>query len=184
MLGSESTIFGYEVDGLQYELRDGVPYPTGEDGAAVDGSLRILAIGLCSNVGMIGDQRLVAMARFGNDDEESMERASRGNGMIVELQRGAGSVVHAGSTEWCAGLQQGAEDALVAQVTHNILRRFLAPDSGQAVLGGGDDVLPVEGHRPDRVLVRGAHRLQTPLRLAYLGSSKHNSCAQVQNAKI
>eukprot|EP01045_Picozoa_sp_COSAG04_P040576 COSAG04_NODE_11924_length_680_cov_1.423408_1_plen_29_part_10 len=29
MLGSESTIFGYEVDGLQYELRDGVPYPTG-----------------------------------------------------------------------------------------------------------------------------------------------------------
>ena len=134
MLGSESTIFGYEVDGLQYELRDGVPYPTGEDGAAVDGSLRILAIGLCSNVGMVGDQRLVAMSRFGNDDEDSMERASRGNGMIVELQRGAGSVVHAGSTEWCAGLQQGAEDALVARVTHNILGRFVARDSGQARL--------------------------------------------------
>ena len=35
-------------------------------------------------------------------------------------ESGAGSVVHAGSTEWCAGLQQGAEDALVAQAIQQL----------------------------------------------------------------
>ena len=43
-----SRIFGYEVDGLEYHMIDGQPYPTGKDGAAPE--ITILAMGLATNV--------------------------------------------------------------------------------------------------------------------------------------
>ena len=46
--GASSRIFGYEVDGLDYHMIDGLPYPTGKDGAAPE--ITILAMGLATNV--------------------------------------------------------------------------------------------------------------------------------------
>ena len=47
VLGAGSRIFGYEVDGLSYEIKDGVPFPTGEDGASTD--IEIIGLGLGTN---------------------------------------------------------------------------------------------------------------------------------------
>ena len=43
MLGSEASIFGYEVDGLEYTFHEGRPEPLGTDGAPA--GLEILAMG-------------------------------------------------------------------------------------------------------------------------------------------
>ena len=40
-------IYGYEVDGLEYIIRDGLPFVTGEDGAS--GDIEILGLGLGTN---------------------------------------------------------------------------------------------------------------------------------------
>ena len=42
VLGGASRIFGYEVDRLDYWVSDGLPYPTGADGAAPN--IEILAM--------------------------------------------------------------------------------------------------------------------------------------------
>eukprot|EP01048_Picozoa_sp_COSAG05_P010683 COSAG05_NODE_956_length_6433_cov_1.774708_3_plen_96_part_00 len=76
---------------------------------------------------MLGDQRLIAMSRYGNEDAASVERASRGNGMLIEMKLGShgGRVIHAGSCEWCVGLQAGREEPLTEMVTRNILDSML-----------------------------------------------------------
>jgi hypothetical protein len=47
-LGAASRIFGYEVDGLDYHMEDGLPFPTGNDGGSLD--ITILAMGLATNI--------------------------------------------------------------------------------------------------------------------------------------
>jgi hypothetical protein len=46
--GSDSTLFGYEGDGLDYTFRHGLPYPTGDDGAP--GGIETIAMGLATLV--------------------------------------------------------------------------------------------------------------------------------------
>lgn len=47
-LGAGSRVFGYEVDGLDYRMNDGLPYPTCTDGAVPE--IAILALGLATNI--------------------------------------------------------------------------------------------------------------------------------------
>ena len=134
VFGGASRVFGYEVDGLDYRMEDGLPVPSGADGAP-DG-LEILALGLASpreeNHGhdpdalFIGDEDLIFAAEIlhGRADGESLAKTSRGNGMIVHFARGAGEVFHAGSCEWVAGLID--QDPFVERITKTVLDRFLA----------------------------------------------------------
>ena len=134
VFGSEARVFGYEVDGLDYEVRGGLPYPTGLDGEPE--GLEILAMGLATtreedhgNPGtdlFIGgdDARFKAMILHGEATPETVDRVTRGSGMIVVFSKGAGEVVHAGTCEWVAGLK--ARDATVERITRNVLDRFLA----------------------------------------------------------
>ena len=43
MFGNKAHIFAYEVDGLDYTFRRGLPYPTGDDGASTDISILAMA---------------------------------------------------------------------------------------------------------------------------------------------
>lgn len=133
VLGAESHIFGYEVDGLDYIIRNGLPEPTGE-GSPPEG-LQILALGMSSQVEesadiAVEDQflidedgRYIADVLYGAPSDENLEKVKRGSGMIVSFKRGQGEVFHAGSTEWVAGLKH--EDAMVERVTRNVLDRGL-----------------------------------------------------------
>ena len=133
LLGADSHIFGYEVDGLDHQIRGGLPYATVDSGAP-DG-LEILAVGLASQVEesadiLVEDQflrdeegRFTAETLFGEATDENLEKVKRGNGMIVNFQRGKGEVFHAGSCEWVAGLLR--RDAMVERVTSNVLDRYL-----------------------------------------------------------
>jgi hypothetical protein len=132
LLGSQARIFGYEVDGLDHIVRDGLPYPTGGDGAP-DG-LTVLAMGLATNweedFGLWGEERFIAdydarfLARslYGRLDEATLDRVKRGNGMIVHFARGKGEVFTAATCEWVNGLRLA--DMQVEKVTRNVLERF------------------------------------------------------------
>ena len=134
VLGADAQIFGYEVDGVDYVIRNGLPEATGEGGAPE--GMQILALGLSSLIEEnadvpVGDRYLGdADGRFAAEtlvgeptDAAAIDRVKRGCGMIVNFRRGAGEVFHAGSCEWVAGLLR--QDPMVARVTANVLDRYL-----------------------------------------------------------
>ncbi|MFP6743924.1 MAG: N,N-dimethylformamidase beta subunit family domain-containing protein, partial [Alphaproteobacteria bacterium] len=133
VFGGESTIFGYEVDGLDYTVRHGLPYPTGEDGAP--DSIDILAMGLATLVedhhGHEGveqylgdwDARFIAETMHGEATPETIDRVKRGSGMMVTMAKGRCEVFHAGTTNWVAGLID--HDPFVERITRNVLDRYL-----------------------------------------------------------
>ena len=61
----------------------------------------------------------MALVVYGAVTPETLGRASRGNGCMVEYRRGKGAVYNAGSCEWVAGLI--GQDPVVARVTKRIL---------------------------------------------------------------
>ena len=133
ILGAEGHAFGYEVDGLDYIIRGGLPEPT-QDSGAPDG-LEILALGMSSlkeesadipaddQFLSDADAEFVAETLIGDTGEAAVDRVKRGCGMIVNFPRGKGEVFHAGSCEWVAALMRG--DAMVERVTANVLNRYL-----------------------------------------------------------
>ncbi|TVZ75080.1 N,N-dimethylformamidase beta subunit family domain-containing protein [Rhizobium mongolense] len=134
LLGAESHIYGYEVDGLDYEIRGGLPYPSATS-AAPDG-LEILALGMATLVGecadfapedaILSDQdgRFVAELLCGDASSDNVDKVKRGSGMIVNFTRGKGEVFHASSCEWVAGLLRS--DQAVERVTCNVFNRYLS----------------------------------------------------------
>jgi len=134
LLGAEGHAFGYEVDGLDYLIRGGLPEPTATSGAPP--GLQILALGMSSLKEESGglpvddrflsddDAKYVAEIRCGDSGDAAVERVKRGAGMIVGFARGRGEVFHAGSCEWVAALLR--RDSLVERVTANVLTRYLA----------------------------------------------------------
>ena len=134
LLGAQGHAFGYEVDGLDYLIRGGLPEPTATSGAPP--GLQILALGLSALKEESGavplddrflsddDARYVAEIRIGDSSAAAVERVKRGAGMIVNFSRGRGEVFHAGSCEWVAALLR--RDPMVERVTANVLNRYLA----------------------------------------------------------
>ena len=132
-MAGASRIFGYEVDGLPYEIRGGLPYPA-HPAEAPEG-IEILALGLSATIeegptilpgrSFLGteDGEYVASVLLGRSDADAIERTKRGCGMIVNFRKGAGEVFHAGSSDWIIGLTRA--DAMVEQVTRNVLNRSL-----------------------------------------------------------
>lgn len=136
MFGQDARIFSYEVDGADYEMRDGRPFPVPGDGPEI---LDILAMGPATsyeddhqNPGAVlfiakADVAFKALAKFGDTSPETLRRAGSGVGMMAHFAKGQGEVFNAGSCEWVVGLQHG--DFYTAQVTRNVLDRFLLPNS-------------------------------------------------------
>lgn len=133
VLGAESFIFGYEVDGLAYTMRDGLPFPEALQLHHHD--MEILALGLSSTLeegstiisqqSFLGteDGEYVARVLHGETTPETIAKTKRGCGLIVNFKSGQGEVFHAGSTDWVAGLMR--QDPMVMQVTKNVLHKFL-----------------------------------------------------------
>ncbi|QPC85361.1 hypothetical protein GA830_00350 [Mesorhizobium sp. NBSH29] len=133
LLGADSHVFGYEVDGVDYIIRGGLPEPIGVGGAP--NGMEILALGMSSlqeesadipaddQFLSDADARFVAETLVGDDSAAAVEKVKRGAGMIVNFERGKGEVFNAGSCEWVAGLLRG--DAMVEKVTTNVLDRYL-----------------------------------------------------------
>lgn len=134
IFGAEANIFAYEVDGLDYTFRDGLPYPTGRDGAP-DGieilamAPAVLAEGERRGEGFryyIRDSDLNGIVKImtGEVTPENVAKYRYGAGMLVHMRRGKGEVVTGASCEWVMGLARN--DFFTQQITRNVLNRFTA----------------------------------------------------------
>ena len=131
VLGAGSRVFGYEVDGMEYLIRNGLPEVVPEAPTAVATEVVALSPATTVEAGLADDgeprfiadedARMVAEALYGEASTVNVERVSRGVGMMAEYRRGKGRVFNAGSCEWVAGLIAG--DAQVERVTANVLAR-------------------------------------------------------------
>lgn len=129
--GPPAFVATFELDGVDYTFRDGLPYPTGSDGAP--DSLQIVAmapavLGEVDNWGgtiPLNASEAEAIPLHNLISGEPIERKPYGSGMVASFERGAGTVFNAGSTEWVHGLIQ--RDPFVERITHNVLRRRAAP---------------------------------------------------------
>ena len=134
-LGLVPRIVGYEVDGCDFTLADGLPVATGRDGTP--GDLAILATAPAhlvsnspgNNEGVIplsfdpdatGDLEYTASILLGDASAENTRRLAHGHAVMGVFERG-GTVFNAGVTDWAYGLDG---DRLVQEVTRNVLTRL------------------------------------------------------------
>jgi N,N-dimethylformamidase beta subunit-like, C-terminal len=135
-VGAAATVVGYEVDGCALELADGMPRPTGEDGAP--DTLEVLAVAPAHLISITddhceapasmwasadppGDLEFVAATLFGDASPENVARLTNGHAVMAVFTHGEGTVFNAGSANWCYGL--GA-DPLVERITRNVVERL------------------------------------------------------------
>jgi hypothetical protein len=139
VLGADSVIVGYECDGCDMALEDGLPVPTGQDGTPA--GFEILATAPAAPFdrrtavrplpdGLLSEAEYVALRVLGSSDADTCRRLAHGHAVLGTYTRG-GTVVTSGCTEWVHGLD-GASPR-VEQITHNILRRL----GGRPHVGGG-----------------------------------------------
>ncbi len=130
--GSTARIFAFECDGLEYEFKQGLPYP--RSSPAIPPGLEILAMNLVSPVEtdhmlpmtrlFAGDVSLrgVARLRYGDESAEHLAAARRGSGMIVAFKKAAGEIFHAGTSEWVNGLR--LRETFTETITRTVVRRL------------------------------------------------------------
>ncbi len=112
LFGTEHRVVGYECDGCDYELQDGLPVPTHLDGTPE--SFQILA----SAPARLWDSDLEFASRSLYGDTDHKDRFTHGAAMMGMYNRG-GKVFTTGCTEWSHGL--AGRDPLVERITRNVL---------------------------------------------------------------
>ncbi len=130
LLGAESVTVGYECDGCDLTYRDGLPFPTGNDGTPAD--FEVLGTAPAAHFQRHTAPRppaphepseleFIASRVFGTRDEP--ERLAHGTAVLGTFTTpGGGTVVTSGSTDWAHGLD--GRSPQVEQVTRNLLDRL------------------------------------------------------------
>jgi hypothetical protein len=132
VLGAGATTVGYECDGCVFTYRDGLPYPTGEDGTPATFEI----LGTCPTQhftretaprpprpGEPSELEYIAARVFGTRDPAAMERIRHGHAVLGAYTNDAdATVVTSGSTDWAHGL--AGRDPQVEQITRNVLTRL------------------------------------------------------------
>ena len=133
LLGAAATTVGYECDGCELRLVDGLPEPTGADGCP-PGTV-VLATAPAEPFTRTNAARPVAdddlsEAEFnawrvlGGHDPVTTKRVEHGAAVLAvrDGTDGRGTVVAAGTTDWAWGL--AGRDPAVEQITRNLLARL------------------------------------------------------------
>jgi hypothetical protein len=125
VIGDESNLVSYEVDGCAFQFEEGLPVATGEDGAPKD--FEIVGMSPAS----LGEALILpGESALGRHDVEfaasrlfdgDTERMLRGHATFGSFQRGCGEVFTSGTTEWAWSLV--AEDPFIDRITRNVLAR-------------------------------------------------------------
>ena len=110
-------MIGYECDGCQYEMRDGLPVPTCRDGTP--DTFEILATAPAALSDADESHRIISESLYG---EGASRRLPQPGAAVMGLYQRGGTVFTTGCTEWTNGLRGG--DKMVRQITRNILDRL------------------------------------------------------------
>lgn len=131
-------VFGFEVDGLDYRIANGLPQPTGLDNPPEGIQIIAMALSAFSEIdrwnGTVMMNSALRPGRRRRKDSDYFKAGARptepggetigavGAGMIAYFERQKGSVFNAGSPTWVRGLEMG--DFFTQQITKNVLDRF------------------------------------------------------------
>ena len=133
LLGAASVVVGYECDGCELAMADGLPEPTGSD-RCPDGTVVLATAPACGFTRVnaarpVADDALSevefnAWRVLGAHDPVTSQRLEHGHAVLAvrEGRGGSGTVVATGCTDWVWGLAGG--DGAVETVTTNLLRRL------------------------------------------------------------
>jgi len=134
LLGAASTIVGYECDGCDMALVDGLPVPTGVDGCPTD-TVVLATAPACGFTretaqrpvpeGALSEVEFNAWRVLGAHDTATARRLENGHAVLAVRDggdSGRGTVVSSGCTEWAWGLT-GA-DPQVERITANLIERL------------------------------------------------------------
>ena len=105
--GGKDTIVGYECDGCEFVMKDGLPVPTYKDGTPKS----FVILGTCPASWAAGDRRWYD--RFPED---------RTGASVLGVYTRGGTVFTSGSTDWSHGLSR--PDPIVDRITRNVLDRL------------------------------------------------------------
>jgi hypothetical protein len=105
--GGAATIVGYECDGCEIEMKDGLPFPTHRDGTPE--SFTILA---------------TSPAKWHPDDALWYDKFPKGRvgAAVLGVYTKGGTVFTCGSTDWAHGFT--GKTPVVEKITQNILERL------------------------------------------------------------
>ena len=128
--GDAEAIVGYECDGCEIQLVNGLPVPTYNDGTPA--GFTILATSpatLAERVEQYGEEIYLrhedldfcAERVFGVLTEENKAKIVHGNA-VMGIYEAGGTVFTTGCTEWAYGL--AAQNPFVEQITRNLLKRL------------------------------------------------------------
>ncbi|MEZ5377079.1 MAG: DUF6605 domain-containing protein [Acidimicrobiales bacterium] len=132
VLGAKATTVGYECDGCEYTIVDGLPVPTGTDGTPPN--FEILGMVPAAHFTRTTSARppkpdepseieFLANRVFGSRDDAYVRRIAAGQAMLGTYTSPAGgTVITSGSTDWAHGL--AGRDEQIEQITANILTRL------------------------------------------------------------
>jgi hypothetical protein len=132
VLGAAATTVGYECDGCEYTVVDGLPVPTHTDGTPE--TFEILAMVPAAHFTRTTAGRppkphepseieFLASRVFGSREPDAIRRISAGQAMLGSYTSpSGGTVVTSGSTDWAHGL--AGRDEQVERITSNILDRL------------------------------------------------------------
>ncbi|MGH1493780.1 MAG: N,N-dimethylformamidase beta subunit family domain-containing protein [Acidimicrobiales bacterium] len=126
IVGAEPVVVGYECDGCELTMQDGLPVATGSGGTPANievlgtAPARLwltedLPAGLSDNY--VGELNWVASRLGGADTEENRARFANGAAVMATFARGQGEVFTVGCTDWAYGL----DDPDIARITHNVI---------------------------------------------------------------
>ena len=132
VLGASATTVGYECDGCEYTVVDGLPEPTGNDGTPEN--FEILA--MCPTAHFTrttaarppkpdepSEIEFLASRVFDDRSEAAVKRISAGQAMLGSYTSpGGATVITSGSTDWAHGL--AGRDPQIERITTNILDRL------------------------------------------------------------
>ena len=130
IVGAAPVVVGYECDGCELTLENGLPVATGSGGTPAN--LEVLATAparlwltedLPSALGdsYVGELNWVAKRLGGADNKEQRARFANGAAVMAGFKKGRGEVFTVGCTDWAYGLG----DPDVGQITRNVIDRGL-----------------------------------------------------------
>ncbi|MFM2077560.1 MAG: hypothetical protein RJA49_1450 [Actinomycetota bacterium] len=130
VLGAAATVVGYECDGCDFTYRDGLPYPTGDDGTPA--GFEILGTAPAAHFTRTTAARpprpedpseleFIASRVYGERGHEG--RIEHGHAVLGSyVSPGGGTVVTSGCTDWAHGLAE--RDPQIERITANVLHRL------------------------------------------------------------
>jgi hypothetical protein len=130
LLGADAVVVGYECDGCDLTLRDGLPYATGLDGTPDD--FTVLALAPAEPFdhanalrpvpsGELSEIEFNAERVLGAHDRETVAKLKHGHA-VMGIHEPGGTVFTSGCTDWVHGLAAG--DPTIERITRNLLDRL------------------------------------------------------------